>query len=55
MNDLSQNQFYIRTINSINFSKIDLRKLAGVKEVKKIPFDQIAQLDGGDATELLLK
>ena len=55
MNDLSQNQFYIRPINSINFSKIDLRKLASVKEVKKVPFDKIAQLDGADATELLLK
>lgn len=55
MNDLAQNQFYIRPINSINFSKIDLHKLAGVKEVKKVSFDQVAQFDGGDATELLLK
>jgi len=55
MNDLAQNQFYIRPINSINFSKIDLRKLAVVKEVKKLSFDKIAQLDGSDATELLLK
>jgi hypothetical protein len=55
MNDLVQNQFYIRPINSINFSKIDLRKLADVKEVKKVSLDQIAQLDGADATDLLLK
>jgi penicillin V acylase-like amidase (Ntn superfamily) len=55
MNDLAQNQFYIRPINSINFSKIDLRKLTGVKEVKKVSFDEIAQLNGADATELLLK
>jgi len=54
MNDLAQNQFYIRPINAINFSKIDLRKLADVKEVKKVPFDKIAQLDGADATDLLL-
>jgi penicillin V acylase-like amidase (Ntn superfamily) len=55
MNDLAQNQFYIRPINAINFSKIDLRKLAGVKEVKKVSLDQVAQLNGADATDLLLK
>ena len=55
MNDLAQNQFYIRPINSMNFSRIDLRKLTDVKEVKKISLDTIARLDGGDATELLLK
>lgn len=55
MNDLTQNQFYIRPINAINFAKIDLRKLADVKEVKKVSFDQVALLDGGNATELFLK
>jgi penicillin V acylase-like amidase (Ntn superfamily) len=55
MNDLAQNQFYIRLINSINFSKIDLRKLANVREVKKVSFDAVAQLNGADATELFLK
>ena len=55
MNDLAQNQFYIRPINAINFAKIDLRKLTDLKEVKKVSFDQIAQLDGGNATELFLK
>jgi hypothetical protein len=29
--------------------------LAGVKEVKKVSFDQIAQLDGVDTTQLFLK
>jgi len=55
MNDLAQNQFYIRPINAINFAKIDLHKLADLKEVKKVSFDQVAQLDGGNATELFLK
>jgi len=55
MNDLAQNQFYIRPINAINFAKIDLHKLADLSEVKKVSFDQVAQLDGGDATELFLK
>jgi penicillin V acylase-like amidase (Ntn superfamily) len=55
MNDLAQNQFYIRPINAINFAKIDLHKLADLKEVKKVSFDQVAQLDGRNATELFLK
>ena len=55
MNDLAQNQFYIRPINAINFSRVDLPKLADVKEFKKVSLDKIAQLDGGDATGLLLK
>ena len=55
MNDLSQNQFYFRPINAINFSKVDLRKLADVKELKTVSIDQFAQLDGGDATQLFLK
>jgi hypothetical protein len=55
MNDLAQNQFYIRPINAINFAKIDLHKLADLKEVKKVSFDQVAQLNGADATELFLK
>jgi penicillin V acylase-like amidase (Ntn superfamily) len=55
MNDLAQNQFYIRPINAINFSRVDIPKLAGVKEFKKISLDQIAQFNGADATELLLK
>ncbi|MEI6377400.1 MAG: linear amide C-N hydrolase [bacterium] len=55
MNDLAQNQFYIRPINTINFSKVDLSKLTGVKEFKKVSLDQIAQLNGADATDLLLK
>jgi len=54
MNDLAMNQFYLRTINGINFSKIYLNKLAGVKEVKKVPFAKVDQLNGADATSLFL-
>ena len=54
MNDLAQNQFYIRPINTINFSKVDLTKLTGVKEFKKVSLDQVAQLNGADATSLFL-
>jgi len=55
MNDLAQNQFYLRPINTINFSKVDLTKLTGLKEFKKVSLDQIAQLNGADATDLFLK
>jgi len=54
MNDLAQNQFYIRPINTINFSKVDLTKLTGVKEFKKVSLDQVAQLNGAEATGLFL-
>jgi len=55
MNDLAQNQFYIRSINAMNFSRVDIPKLAGVKEFKKVSLDEVAQLNGADATGLLLK
>ena len=55
MNDLAQNQFYIRSINAMNFSRVDIPKLAGVKELKKVSLDKVAQLHGADATELFLK
>ena len=55
MNDLAQNQFYIRSINAMNFSRVDIPKLAGVKEFKKVSLDDVTQLNGADATGLLLK
>jgi penicillin V acylase-like amidase (Ntn superfamily) len=55
MKDLSQVQFYIRTINAFNFSKIDLPRLADVKEMKKVPLAKVDALGGGDATELFMK
>jgi len=55
MNDLAQNQFYIRSINAMNFSRVDIPKLAVVKEFKKVSLDEVAQLNGADATALLLK
>ena len=55
MNDLTQNHFYIRTINSINYSKIDLNKLAVLKKIKAVPIDKVNEQGGLDATELFLK
>jgi penicillin V acylase-like amidase (Ntn superfamily) len=55
MNDLAQNQFYIRSINAMNFSRVDILKLAGVKEFKKVSLDEVAEFNGADATYLLLR
>lgn len=55
MNDLGQHHFYIRTINAINYSKIDLSKLAGLKKIKTVSTTKVDELNGRDATELFLK
>ena len=56
MNDLSRNHFYLRTINSINFAKFDVRKLSNtVKQTKVITFAAINNFDRLDATDLFLK
>lgn len=55
MNDLSRNYFYLRTINSINFSKFDVRKLSAVKQTKEITFSAVNAYPNLDATELFLK
>lgn len=55
MNDLSRGHFYLRTINSINFAKFDVRKLAALKQTKVITFSTINAYGNLDATELFLK
>lgn len=55
LNDLANNQFYIRTIYAMNFSRFDLRKLAPVKKVKVVTWDKLNATDGGDATYLFLQ
>lgn len=54
VNDLAQNQWYIRTINAMNFTKFDIPKLASLKQLKVITLDSIDELDGGDGTHLFL-
>ena len=53
-NDLVQNHFYIRTVNAMNFTRFDMRKLAGLTSVKTITLPSIDAVDGGDGTHLLL-
>jgi len=55
LNDLSQGHFYLRTINAINFSKFDIRKLSALKEVKVVQFTSINAFTNADATELFFK
>lgn len=55
MNDLSRNYFYLRTINSINFARFDVRKLNTLKQTKVVTFAAINSNANLDATELFLK
>lgn len=52
MSDKTRNRYYIRTINSYNFTMIDMNALSSVTTIKKIP---IAAFDnaGSDSTQLL--
>lgn len=55
MNDLSRNYFYLRTINSINFAKFEVRKLSALKQTKVVTFAAVNANPNLDATELFLK
>lgn len=55
MNDLSRGYFYLRTINGINFSRFDVKKLAVLKQTKEVKFSTIDAFGNLDATELFLK
>ncbi len=54
LGDLNQNQFYIRTYDSINFIRFDLAKLFAQSEMKVMPLDAIAKAETLDVTDLLL-
>ena len=54
LNDLSQGHYYLRTINSLSFSKFDIKKLSILKSTKIVKFDAINSLTKTDATELFL-
>lgn len=54
LQDLSRNLFFVRTINSLNWSVIDLNKLNDVKELKSINTYEIDQA-GADAFTLFYK
>ena len=53
MNDKGRNRYYLRTIDSMNFSTFDMTKLVSLKSTVKVPFTSIndSNLDG---TKLML-
>jgi choloylglycine hydrolase len=55
MRDTHRNLFYIRTINSINFSMFDINKLSTLKGVTKVSFDTLNANPNVDGTSLFLK
>lgn len=55
LRDLSQNHFYIRTINSLNYSKFDVNKLSVLKETKVVSMKTVDANTSLDATDLFLK
>jgi len=54
LNDLSRNLFYLRTINSLNFSVIDINKLKDVKQIKTLSSLDVDKA-GGDVFSLFYK
>ena len=55
LRDLSQNQFYIRTINSLNYSKFDINKLSILKETKVVSMNALNANSSLDGTALFLQ
>ena len=55
LRDLTQNHFYIRTINSLNYSKFDINKLSVLKETKVVSLKAIDANHSLDATDLFLR
>lgn len=54
MNDLSRNLFYVRSINALNWSVVDLNKLKNVKSIKTISGYDVDHA-GADAFNLFYK
>lgn len=55
MGDLTNNVFYIRTYDAINFIRFDLNKLFAQTELKIAPLEKISAIETLDATDVLLK
>ena len=51
--DKAQNRFYLRTIDSYNYTMIDMNVLASVTKIKKIPIATFNNISP-DSTHLLL-
>ena len=53
ISDKTRNRYYLRTIDSYNFTMIDMNKLASQTEIKKIPISIFNNISS-DSTHLLL-
>lgn len=54
MNDLSRNLYYLRTINALNWSVIDMNQLKEIKTIKSISTNDVDK-SGADVFSLFLK
>ena len=54
MNDLSRNLFYVRSVNALNWSVIDINKLKDVNQVKSVSSYDIDKA-GADVFSLFYK
>ena len=55
LRDLSQNHYYIRTYGALNYTKFDMSKLSGLKEVKSVSFKALNANTNLDGTNLFLR
>ncbi|MEJ5080956.1 MULTISPECIES: linear amide C-N hydrolase [unclassified Ochrobactrum] len=55
LGDLTNNDFYIRTYDSINFIRFDLKQVFAKNEFKIAPLDKISAAGIFDVTDILLK
>lgn len=55
MGDLINNEFYVRTYDSLNFIKFDLKRLFAQPNLKVAPLNKISAIETLDATDVLLK
>jgi len=55
LGDLTNNVFYVRTYDAINFIKFDLNRLFAQNELKIAALDKISSIEAIDATDTLLK
>ena len=53
MSDKARNRYYLRTIDSYNFTMIDMNRLASETKIKKIPISMFSNISS-DSTHLLL-
>jgi hypothetical protein len=54
MSDLSRNQYYVRSINAMNFAMIDMNKLKNIKQMKSVSSYDVDKA-GADVFNLFYK